>query len=157
LPEKKSDTTIKWECKLFSDLTTEELYKIIQIRIEVFAVEQNVVYQDCDNKDFKSYHFMGTLNSQLLAYSRIIPPGISYTEAASIGRVVTSPAVRGQSFGKKLFKKSLEQLYILFGQVPVIISAQAYLIKFYEAFSFIPQGNTYIEDSIPHISMIKNI
>jgi ElaA protein len=157
LPEKKLDTTIKWECKLFSDLTTEELYKIIQLRIEVFAVEQNVVYQDCDNKDFKSYHFMGTLNSQLLAYSRIIPLGISYTEAASIGRVVTSPAVRGQSLGKKLFKKSLEQLYRLFGRVPIVISAQVYLVKFYENFSFIQQGDNYIEDSIPHVIMIKNI
>lgn len=157
MPEKKLDTTIKWECKLFSDLTTEELYKIIQLRIEVFAVEQNVVYQDCDNKDFKSYHFMGTLNSQLLAYSRIIPPGISYTEAASIGRVVTSPLARGQSLGKQLFKKSLEQLYRLFGKVPVIISAQVYLVKFYENFSFMQQGDNYIEESIPHVIMIKNI
>jgi len=92
LAEKKSDAAIKWQCKSFSELTNEELYKILQLRIEVFAVEQNVIYQDCDNKDFKSYHFMGTFNHNLLAYSRIIPPGISYTEAASIGRVVTSPS-----------------------------------------------------------------
>ena len=148
---------IKWECKLFNELTNVELYRILQLRIEVFSVEQNVVYQDCDNKDFKSYHFTGTLNDQLLAYSRIIPPGISYSEAASIGRVVTSPIVRGQSLGKQLFEKSLEQLYLLFGQVPIIISAQVYLIKFYENFSFIRQGDIYIEDSIPHITMIKNI
>lgn len=157
MPEKKLDTTIKWECKLFNELTNEELYKILQLRIEVFAVEQNVVYQDCDNKDFKSYHFTGTLNDNLLAYSRIIPPGISYTEVASIGRVVTSPLARGQSLGKQLFKKSLEQLYRLFGKVPVIISAQVYLVKFYENFSFMQQGDNYIEDSIPHVTMIKNI
>jgi ElaA protein len=157
LAEKKSDTIIKWQCKSFSELTNEELYKILQLRIEVFAVEQNVVYQDCDNKDFKCYHFTGILNDQLLAYSRIIPPGIAYPVAASIGRVVTSPLVRGQSVGKQLFKKSLEQLYRLFGQIPVIISAQVYLVKFYENFSFMQQGDNYIEDSIPHVTMIKNI
>jgi len=141
LAEKKSDTIIKWQCKSFSELTNEELYKILQLRIEVFAVEQNVVYQDCDNKDFKCYHFTGILNDQLLAYSRIIPPGIAYPVAASIGRVVTSPLVRGQSVG----------------QIPVIISAQVYLVKFYENFSFMQQGDNYIEDSIPHVTMIKNI
>ncbi|HSQ44433.1 MAG TPA: GNAT family N-acetyltransferase [Ginsengibacter sp.] len=148
---------IKWQCKSFNELTNEELYRILQLRIEVFAVEQNVVYQDCDNKDFESYHFMGNEKDLLVAYSRIIPPGISYKEAASIGRVVTPSVVRGQSVGKQLFEKSLEQLYLLFGQVPVIISAQVYLIKFYESFSFVAEGEVYIEDSIPHITMMKNI
>ncbi len=148
---------IKWECNAFNELTAEELYKIIQLRIEVFAMEQNVVYQDCDNKDVNSYHFTATRNDVLLAYSRIIPPGIAYPKAASIGRVVTSPIARGQSLGKQLFEKSLEQLYQLFGKVPVIISAQVYLVKFYENFSFMQQGDNYIEDSIPHVTMIKNI
>ncbi|MEO8414407.1 MAG: GNAT family N-acetyltransferase [Ginsengibacter sp.] len=148
---------INWQCKSFNELTNEELYKIIQLRIEVFSVEQNVVYQDCDNKDFNSYHFIGTLNDEIIAYSRILPPGIAYTAAASIGRVVTSQNVRGQSLGKQLFEKSLEQLYILFGHIPVIISAQVYLIKFYENFSFTLKGDTYIEDSIPHITMVKHI
>lgn len=148
---------IEWQCKSFNELTNEELYKILQLRIEVFAVEQNVVYQDCDNKDFESYHFTGTDNDLLVAYSRIIPPGISYKQAASIGRVVTSRVVCGQSVGKQLFEKSLEQLYLFFGQVPVIISAQVYLIKFYENFSFVTKGEVYMEDSIPHITMSKNI
>ena len=148
---------ITWQCKSFNELSNEELYKILQLRIEVFAVEQNVVYQDCDNKDFDSYHFTGSQNNMLLAYCRIIPPDIAYPKAASIGRVVTSPLARGQSLGKQLFEKSLEQLYKSFGNVPVIISAQAYLVKFYENFSFTSNGNIYIEDSIPHITMIKNI
>ncbi|HEY5406997.1 MAG TPA: GNAT family N-acetyltransferase [Ginsengibacter sp.] len=148
---------MKWECKAFNELTAEDLYKIIQLRIEVFAVEQNVVYQDCDNKDFNSYHFTGIRNDNLLAYSRIIPPRIAYPNAGSIGRVVTSPLARGQSLGKQLFEKSLEQLYTLFGNIPVIISAQVYLVKFYENFSFTSKGSIYIEDSIPHITMIKNI
>ena len=148
---------INWACKSFNELTNKELYKILQLRMEVFAVEQNVVYQDCDNKDFKSYHFIGTLSGEIVAYSRILPPGIAYPEAASIGRVVTSQNVRGQSIGKQLFEKSLEKLYNLFGHTPVIISAQVYLVQFYEKFLFTQQGDIYIEDSIPHITMAKNI
>lgn len=147
---------LEWQCKSFAELSNEELYKIIQLRIEVFAVEQNVVYQDCDNKDYKSYHLTGMLKDQLIAYSRIIPPHISYAEAASIGRVVTSPAIRGNAIGKQLFEKSLEHLYNLFGNVSIVLSAQLYLVKFYENFGFMPQGNRYLEDSIPHIAMVKN-
>ena len=146
-----------WICKPFSELTLHELYAVLQLRNAVFVVEQNCTYQDCDNKDFESYHFTGTDNDLLVAYSRIIPPGISYKQAASIGRVVTSRVVCGQSVGKQLFEKSLEQLYLFFGQVPVIISAQVYLIKFYENFSFVTKGEVYMEDSIPHITMSKNI
>jgi len=146
---------IRWECKSFDNFTAYELYRILQLRIEVFAVEQNVVYQDCDDKDFESYHLTGNANGLLLAYSRIIPPGIAYPDAASIGRVVTSPQARGKSIGKQLFEKSLQELFGLFGNIPVIISAQLYLVKFYENFAFITIGNSYIEDSIPHIKMIR--
>jgi ElaA protein len=147
---------IRWECKSFDNLTAYELYRILQLRIQVFAVEQNVVYQDCDDKDFQSYHLTGIDNEILLAYSRIMPPGITYPGAASIGRVVTSPRARGKSIGKQLFEKSLQELTGLFGKVPVIISAQLYLVKFYENFSFSPSGNSYIEDSILHIKMIRD-
>ncbi|MDP4283546.1 MAG: GNAT family N-acetyltransferase [Bacteroidota bacterium] len=144
---------IKWECQSFNELAGEELYKIIQLRIEVFAVEQNIVYQDCDNKDMYSWHLTGSLNNKIVAYSRIIPPGISYPEAASIGRVVTSPEIRSKSIGKLLFKKSLEELYNLFGDIPVTLSAQLYLVKFYESFSFNQKGSVYIEDNVRHIKM----
>ena len=146
-----------WKCKSFNELTTEELYKILQLRLEVFAVEQNVVYQDCDNKDFKSYHLTASTNDELIAYSRIIPPGISYPDAASIGRIVTAFRVRKQSIGKQLLEKSLAEVYNLFGKTPVIISAQLYLKRFYESFSFTQEGDSYIEDSIPHIAMIRDI
>ena len=146
---------IKWSCKSFDALTNKELYKIIQLRIKVFAVEQNVVYQDCDNKDFTSYHLTGSIENEIIAYSRIIPPGISYPEAASIGRVVTAFQVRKQSVGKQLLKKSIEEVYNLFGTTPIIISAQLYLKRFYESFSFIQQGESYLEDSIPHIAMVR--
>lgn len=148
---------IEWKCKSFNEITNDELYKIIQLRIEVFSLEQNVVYQDCDNKDLQCYHITGFDNEKLMAYSRIIPPGIAYENAASIGRVVTAQWARGQSIGRKLFKTSLEQVYKLFGNIPVAISAQVYLVKFYESFSFAREGDIYIEDSIPHVHMTKAI
>ncbi len=148
---------IQWKCKLFNELTNEELYKILQLRNEVFVVEQNCPYQDCDNKDLLSSHLTAWKNDSLIAYSRILPPGVSYPDAASIGRVVTSPSFRRQDFGKQLMSKSLENLYRLFGPVQVIIGAQLYLKEFYESFLFQKQGDIYQEDGIPHITMTKFI
>ncbi|MDQ6762808.1 MAG: GNAT family N-acetyltransferase [Bacteroidota bacterium] len=146
---------IQWQCKKFNELTVEELYKILHLRNEVFVVEQNCPYQDCDGKDAASYHLCGWHDGELKAYTRILPPGLSYPNAASIGRVVTSPSARGQQLGKQLMTKSLEQLYRLFGDGTVLIGAQLYLKKFYEAFSFIQNGEVYLEDGIPHITMEK--
>lgn len=81
---------MKWILKPFVDLTSRELYAILQLRSEVFIVEQNCPYQDCDNKDLNAFHLMGIQEGRLLAYSRLLAPGISYSES-SIGRVVTSP------------------------------------------------------------------
>jgi ElaA protein len=148
---------ITWQCKSFAELTNIELYKILQLRNEVFVIEQNSVYQDCDNKDLKSHHLAGWKDDTIVAYSRILPPGIPYPNAASIGRVVTSSTVRGQNLGRLLMSKSLENLYLLFGHVPVIIGAQLYLKKFYESFSFVQYGDMYLEDGIQHITMEKLI
>ncbi len=149
---------IHWKCKKFDELSVEELYKILQLRNEVFVVEQNCPYQDCDGKDAESYHFCGWNDGDLKAYTRLLPPGISsYPNAASLGRVVTSPSIRAQSIGKQLMSRSLENLYRLFGDVPVTIGAQLYLKNFYESFSFVQRGETYLEDGIPHITMEKTI
>lgn len=142
-----------WQCKSFNELSPGEIYKIIQLRIAVFAVEQNVVYQDCDDKDFDSYHLMGWSDEKLIAYSRLLPVGLSYKNAASIGRVVTSHTVRKLGIGKMLMTKSIENIYQLFGNCTIIISAQLYLKDFYSEFSFSASGQPYIEDSIPHIRM----
>ncbi len=144
---------ITWQCKPFAGLTTIELYKILQLRNEVFVVEQNSVYQDCDNKDLQSHHLIAWKGDNIVAYSRLLPPGIPYPNAASIGRVVTSPSVRKQNLGRELMSKSLENLYLLFGQIPVTIGAQLYLTKFYESFSFAERGEVYLEDGIKHITM----
>ncbi len=148
---------INWQCKSFSELTNIELYKILQLRNEVFVVEQNCPYQDCDNQDLKSYHLTAAKEETILAYARILPPGLSYTNAASIGRVVTSPSVRRKDLGRQLMSKSIETIYHLFGNVPIIIGAQLYLKNFYQSFSFEQQGEVYLEDGIEHITMGKFI
>jgi ElaA protein len=145
-----------WLCKKFDDLAPHELYAILQLRNEVFVVEQNCVFQDADNKDQYCYHLMGWQENDLAAYSRILPLEISYSES-SIGRIVTSPNARGNGIGRALVKQSIEELYILFGKIPIKIGAQLYLQKFYESFGFKQTSDIYLEDDIPHIEMLLQI
>jgi len=146
---------VNWLLKKFDDLTSQELYAILQLRNEVFVVEQNCVFQDADNKDQLSYHLMGWNDEMLVAYSRIIPPGIVY-EFPSIGRVVTSPHARRNGKGKNLMKESIEAVQKLFGNVTIKLGAQLYLKNFYESFGFIQTGDIYLEDGIPHIEMVRS-
>ena len=147
----------QWKLASFSDLHPAELYDLIRLRIEVFVVEQGCIFQDLDNKDQAAHHLMGRDKSgNLLAYARILPPGIIYPEA-SIGRVTTSPSARGKGLGKELMKNGLFQLYGLFGPVPIKIGAQIYLLKFYESFGFRKCSEVYLEDDIAHILMILPI
>jgi ElaA protein len=145
---------IQWILKTFEDLTPHELYAILQLRNEVFVVEQNCVFQDADDKDQESYHLMGFAGNKLAAYTRLVPPGVSYTEA-SIGRVVTSPAVRRSGAGRELMKQSIDTCRELFGNGPIKIGAQLYLKSFYESFGFRQISDVYLEDGIEHIYMRK--
>ena len=154
---KDLDLEITWKCQTFSELTNRELYKILQLRNEVFVVEQNCAYQDCDEKDFFAHHLTAWNNETLVAYTRLLPQGISYENAASIGRVVTSPSVRRQNLGKQLIKNSIEKIYFLFGKVTITIAAQLYLKNFYTSFSFVQKSGIYLEDGIEHITMEKTV
>jgi ElaA protein len=145
---------IKWISKKFEDLTVLQLYAILRLRSEVFVVEQNCVFQDMDNKDQSSYHFMGWENDVLIAYTRVIPPGVAH-EFCSIGRVVTSPAARGTGIGKLLMEKSIREVQELFGNVSIKIGAQLYLKDFYKSFGFKQSSDVYDEDGIDHIEMIR--
>lgn len=146
---------MNWSIKYFKELSAAELYEIMQLRAEVFIVEQNCPYQDADGKDPKSYHLCGhNADGKLMAYARILPKDVSYAEA-SIGRVVSSPKVRGTGAGRELMEQSLLEIEKLFGKVAVRIGAQMYLQKFYEDFGFVREGDEYDEDGIPHIIMLK--
>ena len=145
---------IQWLLRKFEDLTSSQLYAILQLRNEVFVVEQNCVFQDADDKDQNSYHLMGFTNNKLVAYTRLVPPGEIYLEP-SIGRVVTSAIIRKSGAGRELMKQSIDQVYRLFGTRPIKIGAQLYLKKFYESLGFQQASEIYLEDGIKHIYMVK--
>lgn len=146
---------IDWKLKLFNELSPDELYAILRLRNEVFIVEQNCVFQDADNKDQSSYHVMGWNEKELVAYSRLVPAGISYSEP-SIGRVVTSPSVRSLGLGKELMKRSIYLLHSTWGKLNIRIGAQLYLEKFYNSLGFQRTSDIYMEDGIEHIEMQLN-
>ncbi|MBP6730662.1 MAG: GNAT family N-acetyltransferase [Chitinophagales bacterium] len=145
---------ITWQLKHFNQLTTVELYTILQLRSEVFVVEQTCPYLDPDGKDIYCHHLMGYMGNDLAAYSRLVPAGVSYAEV-SIGRVISSPKYRGQQYGKLLMQKAIEEIEQLYGSAPIRIGAQAYLKQFYEGFDFVDLNQPYLEDGIPHIIMLR--
>lgn len=147
--------SLNWVLKKFDELTVQELYAILCLRNEVFVVEQNCIYQDADQKDQHCYHLAGWKDDKLVAYTRLLPPGLSYTEP-SIGRVVTSPSARGSGLGRDLMEVSIAKVFYLFGQQPIRISAQVYLTQFYISLGFVPMSEEYDEDGIPHIEMVKS-
>ncbi len=144
---------MNWKTKTFSELNNYELYEILKLRSKVFVVEQNCVFLDMDDKDQKSLHVMGFENDVLMAYSRLVPAGVSYKEVA-IGRVVTDPEYRRKNAGRELMALSIDKLYEAFGKQEIRIGAQCYLRDFYESFGFAKDGEEYLEDGIPHIEMI---
>lgn len=141
--------------KSFSKISTQELYEILQLRSEVFVVEQDCVYQDIDNKDQKALHVIGFKNNKVIAYTRIFKPG-DYFKNASIGRVVVAKNERKYGYGHVILKNSIEVIKNNFNETSIKISAQKYLKEFYESLEFIQVGKEYLEDGIPHIGMIKN-
>jgi ElaA protein len=145
------------KCVAFEELTAKELYEIMVLRQEVFVVEQNCVYLDADGKDLEAHHFMMYNDKQeLVAYTRLLPEGVSYKNYTSIGRVVNHPSTRGSGVGKALIEHSIAWLEKLFGtKFPIKIGAQSYLIPFYEKFGFVSQGEDYLEDGIPHRIMVR--
>lgn len=143
-------------CKKFEDLSLEELYEMMALRQEVFVVEQNCPYLDADGKDQLSFHVMGyDGNEKLIAYTRLVPHGISYKKYPSIGRVVTAQVVRGKGAGKKLMEISMAHCERIWPGESIKISAQTYLKKFYESLGFEQVGEGYLEDDIPHIPMLR--
>jgi ElaA protein len=145
---------IKWAIKRFDELTVDELYAILRLRSEVFVVEQNCVFQDIDDKDQYSHHFMGWKDDLLCAYTRIVPPGTAF-KIVSIGRVVTSPKTRGGGLGRTLMEKSIEQTIRIYGDSDIKVGAQYHLKKFYSSLGFNQSSDIYLEDGIEHIEMLR--
>jgi len=146
---------LTWKTMSFTGFTVKELYEVLQLRSEVFVVEQDCVYQDIDFKDQKALHVLGYKNERLVAYTRIFKPG-DYFDEASIGRVVVQQNERKYGYGHDLIKESINVIETQLGTNIIHISAQTYLEKFYNTHGFEQNGEGYLEDGIPHIKMIKN-
>jgi len=145
---------MKLKIKSFQELSTIELYNILQLRSEVFVVEQDCVYQDIDGKDDKALHIVGMVENELVAYTRCFKPG-DYFKEASIGRVVVKESQRKFKRGNQLMNSSIEAIEKHYNTTTIKISAQCYLNKFYTNLGFNAIGEEYLEDGIPHITMIK--
>ena len=140
--------------KKFNDLSNFELYEILQLRSEVFVVEQDCVYQDIDGNDQKALHIIGTIENKIIAYTRCFRPG-DYFREASIGRVVVKESQRKFKRGNQIMNNSIKAIKDHYKTNTIKISAQCYLNKFYTNLQFKPIGEEYLEDGIPHIKMIR--
>ena len=140
--------------KSFNQLTTNELYGALKLRSEVFVVEQNCVYLDIDGNDQRAIHVLGYCNEELVAYCRLFDAG-EYFENASLGRVIVAQKHRLKKWGNNLITEAISQIKSHFNQTNITISAQLYLQKFYESHGFVVSSESYLEDDIPHIEMIK--
>ena len=145
---------IKFYTKEYEHLTKDELYKILSLRAKVFVVEQDCVYQDIDDKDKKAIHILGYKNNKLIAYSRIFKSG-DYFKYASIGRVLVVKEERKNKYGFQLMETSIMAINMHFREFKIDISAQKHLENFYKTLGFIKIGDSYLEDGIPHIKMVR--
>ena len=147
---------LQWKCKQFQQLDNHQLYVLIKLRVDIFVVEQKCPYPELDDKDrhIDTRHLTAYDDSGLIAYARLLPPGLSYPDV-SVGRFAVEPSARNQGVGTLLMEKSLEEIDKIWPDSAIRISAQAHLGEFYEKFNFIKVSDSYLEDGIPHIEMLK--
>lgn len=138
----------------FTEFNTEELYNVLQLRSDIFVVEQDCVYLDIDGKDDKAVHVVGLKDNKVVAYTRVFKPG-DYFDEASIGRVAVHKEYRKFGYGKVIMQASIKVVKEHFNSSEIKISAQKYLTKFYSDLGFNTIGEEYLEDGIPHIGMLK--
>ena len=147
---------IDWRYLAFEELTVAELYAVLQLRSEVFVVEQACIFQDMDGSDAQAMHLLGSLQGALVAYARCFEAGVKFAEA-SIGRIVTSPEIRGRGLGHALVEKAIGCLSVPLGAPAIRIGAQARLNAFYRRHGFETSGPVYLEDGIAHIEMLRSL
>lgn len=150
-------TTIIWNTKTFLQLNTDELYDLLKLRIDIFVVEQTCFYPDLDDHDRhpQTLHLFCYQDGIMTAYLRILPKGLTYTDNISIGRVVVAQSARGTGLGHRLIEIALTECVTFFPNHVIKISAQEHLEKFYNQHNFQRVSEMYLEDGIPHISMLQ--
>ena len=137
----------------FDELSVTDLYALLRLRAEVFVVEQDCAYQDIDGLDGESLHLLYTFGDDLVAYARVLPPGLDFADASAIGRVVTAPAYRRRGLGRPLMREAVACCERLHPGHPIKLHAQTYLLAFYREFGFEPYGEEFLEDGLPHYFM----
>jgi ElaA protein len=151
-------SALDWTCKAFDALTVAELYALLQLRSEVFVVEQSCIFLDLDGSDAQALHLLGMRAGQLVASARCFGPGVKYQEA-SIGRVVTHASIRGSAaasgHGHALMRQAIRALEAKWGEQSIRIGAQKHLENFYAAHGFVKTGEPYLEDGILHVEMLR--
>jgi len=144
--------TPRWHFAHFDDLTPRQVHDMYRLRAAVFIVEQDCVFQDVDGADPPSWHLLGYAGDELVVYCRLLPAGVKFDEP-SIGRVITSPSVRGTGMGRVLMAEAMKRAAGLWPGEPIRIGAQAHLERFYNGFGFTKSSEPYDEDGILHIEM----
>ena len=144
-----------WQWSHFKGLTAEQWHNLLQLRINVFVVEQNCAYPELDGKDPDCIHVWAERNGRVVAVARVVPPGLSYHEV-SLGRVAIMEPHRREGLGRKLMDFCLQTITAEFGRLPIRISAQTYLLPFYQSLGFEDTGKEYLEDDIPHVQMYRS-
>ncbi|WP_105903579.1 GNAT family N-acetyltransferase [Vibrio gangliei] len=150
--------SIQWHCKSFQQLSTQELYQLLKLRVDVFVVEQTCPYPELDGKDCLDgvYQLLGYQDDQLVACSRLLAAGVSF-DTVSIGRVATLASARGHGLGHQLMQTSIEACQKIWGDVEITIGAQAHLEVYYGKHGFQKISEEYLEDGIPHIDMARAV
>ncbi|MBB3697882.1 GNAT family N-acetyltransferase [Flammeovirga yaeyamensis] len=138
--------------KPYQELDKEELYEILQLRAEVFVVEQDCVYNDLDNNDQEAYHLIARKNGKLAGYLRILPSGTRF-KYPSIGRVIVHPSNRKEGIARKIMTTANQWIFDHWESDLIQISAQKYLTKFYQSLGYVIKSDEYLEDGIPHFKM----
>jgi ElaA protein len=149
---------IQWQLLPFAALSGAQMYEVMQLRSDVFVVEQNCVFPDMDGRDAQCLHLLGTQIVDgipvLMAYARCLPKGLAFAEV-SIGRVVTRPSARGMGLGHPLIREAIAACITTWGLQPIRIGAQAHLKDFYQQHGFVDMNLPYMEDGIAHLEMLR--
>ncbi|HET9470405.1 MAG TPA: GNAT family N-acetyltransferase [Usitatibacter sp.] len=143
-----------WRFARFDELSPREIHDLYRARAAAFVVEQGCAFQDLDGADPECWHLLGHEGSELVAYARLVPPGVKFAEP-SIGRVVTTQAARGTGRGRALMAEALARAEKLWPGRPIRIGAQHRLERFYEEFGFVTSSAPYDEDGILHVEMVR--
>ena len=147
--------TLNWQALSFDELSNRQLYAMLRLRSEVFVLEQDCVYQDLDDFDQDAVHVLGLDDAGAVACcARLLAPGLKYS-GASIGRVVTSPTLRGTGQGRALLAKAVQVCEERYPNTEITLSAQQHLERFYAGFGFTTRSEPYLEDGIPHLKMTR--